>query len=187
MSPTSPTSLSTPSSYLDAVNQRVVIFDGAFGTGVQEKNLTADDFGGPDLEGCNELLVLTRPDVIADLHSQFFEVGVDVVETCTFGAFGPPLGEYGIADKAHEINLKAAQIAREVADRYSTPDKPRFVAGSMGRGTKSPTLGQIGFDELAEMYEIRVDGLLEGGVALLIMEPHFALLWVKASVIAARR
>ena len=174
-------------SYLEAVNQRVVIFDGAFGTFVQEQELSADDFGGPDLEGCNELLVLTRPDVISDLHQQFFEIGVDVVETCTFGAFGPPLGEYGIADKAHEINLRAAQIAREVADRYSTPDKPRFVAGSMGPGTKSPTLGQIGFDELVDMYEIQVDGLLEGGVDLLVMETHFDLLCVKASVIAARR
>ncbi len=174
-------------SYLEAVNERVVIFDGAFGTGVQEKNLSADDFGGPDLEGCNELLVLTRPDVIADLHRQFFEVGVDVVETATFGAFGPPLAEYGIADKAYEINLEATRIAREVADRYSTPERPRFVAGSMGPGTKSPTLGQIPFDDLVDMYEIQVDGLLTGGVDLLLMETHFDLLCVKASVIAARR
>jgi 5-methyltetrahydrofolate--homocysteine methyltransferase len=172
---------------LATLDTRILVLDGATGTALQGVTLTADDFGGPELEGCNEILVLTRPDVIADLHSQFFEVGVDVVETCTFGAFGPPLAEYDIADKAHEINLRAAQIAREVADRYSTPDKPRFVAGSMGPGTKSPTLGQITFDELVEMYEIQVDGLLEGGVDLLIMETHFDLLCVKASVIAARR
>src|SRR5215475_25530 len=127
-------------SYLDVIKDRVVIFDGAFGTGVQEKNLTADDFGGPALEGCNEMLVLTRPDVIAELHASYLDVGVDVLETCTFGAFGPPLNEYGIADKAHEINVEAARIAKEVAADYSTGDKPRFVAGSMGPGTKSPTL-----------------------------------------------
>src|SRR4051794_30764377 len=177
------------SSYLDVVNERVVVFDGAFGTGVQEKNLTADDFGGPDLEGCNELLVLTRPDVIAELHENYLKVGVDVVETCTFGAFGVPLNEYGpeIAAKAHEINVNAARIAKEVASSYSTPDKPRFVSGSMGPGTKSPTLAQIGFAELRDLYQVQVEGLLEGGVDLLIMETHFDLLALKASVIGARR
>jgi 5-methyltetrahydrofolate--homocysteine methyltransferase len=177
------------SSYLDVVNERVVVFDGAFGTGVQEKNLTADDFGGPDLEGCNELLVLTRPDVIAELHENYLKVGVDVVETCTFGAFGVPLNEYGpeIAAKAYEINVNAARIAKDVASSYSTPDKPRFVSGSMGPGTKSPTLGQIGFAELRDLYQVQVEGLLEGGVDLLIMETHFDLLALKASVIGARR
>src|SRR5262249_37709342 len=131
------------STYLEAVNDRVIIFDGAFGTGVQEKNLTADDFGGPELEGCNEMLVLTRPDVIAELHANYLDVGVDVLETCTFGAFGTPLGEYGIADKAYEINLRGAQIAKEVASSYD--DKPRFVSGSIGPGTKFASLGQIRF------------------------------------------
>src|SRR4051812_22405802 len=177
------------SSYLDVVNERVVVFDGAFGTGVQEKNLTADDFGGPDLEGCNELLVLTRPDVIAELHENYLKVGVDVVETCTFGAFGVPLNEYGAetAAKAREINVAAARIAKEVASSYSTPDKPRFVSGSMGPGTKSPTLAQIGFAELRDLYQIQVEGLLEGGVDLLIMETHFDLLAIKAILIGARR
>jgi 5-methyltetrahydrofolate--homocysteine methyltransferase len=179
--------MTTPSSYLDAVNQRVVIYDGAFGTGVQEKNLTEDDFGGPELEGCNELLVVTRPDVIKELHANYLAVGCDVIETCTFGAFGPPLGEYGIADRAHELNEVAARIAKEVANDFSTPDKPRWVAGSMGPGTKSPTLGQIPFDELRDLYEIQVRGLLEGGVDLLLFETHFDLLTVKASMIAARR
>src|SRR3954471_3857308 len=116
-------------SYLEAVRNGVVIYDGAFGTFMQQKGLTADDFGGPDLEGCNEMLVLTRPDLVAEMHDAFFTVGCDAVETATFGAFAVPLGEYGIADRAHEINLKAAQIAREIAAGHSTPDRPRFVAG----------------------------------------------------------
>src|SRR5215831_5298821 len=116
-----------PNAFLDLLQQRVVVYDGAFGTYMQEQGLTADDFGGPDLEGCNEMLVLTRPDLIAEMHDAFFNVGVYAVETATFGAFAVPLGEYGIADRAHEINLKAAQIAREVADGHSTADRPRFV------------------------------------------------------------
>src|SRR5437763_7829883 len=112
-------------SYLDAARDRVVVYDGAFGTYMQQKGLTADDFGGPALEGCNEMLVLTRPDLVAEMHDAFFNVGVDVVETATFGAFSVPLGEYGIADKTYEINLKAAQIAREVADGHQG-----YVAGS---------------------------------------------------------
>src|SRR5213080_2074979 len=102
--------------YLDEVRDRVVIYDGATGTNLQLRELTADDFGGAALEGCNEVLVDTRADVVADLHRSFFEVGVDVVETDTFGAFSVVLAEYGIADRAHELNVKAAAIAREVAD-----------------------------------------------------------------------
>jgi 5-methyltetrahydrofolate--homocysteine methyltransferase len=175
------------SSYLEAVRERVVIYDGAFGTGVQSKNLTADDFGGPELEGCNEILVVTRPDIITELHAGFLDVGVDVLETCTFGAFGVPLAEYGIADRAYELNLAAARLAKEVASDYSTADHPRWVAGSMGPGTKSPTLGQISFTELRDLYEIQARALIEGGVDLLLMETHFDLLCVKASVIGARR
>src|SRR6478752_512137 len=95
------------SAFLDLVDERVVVYDGAFGTYMQEQNLTADDFGGPDLEGCNEILVLSRPDLVAGMHEAFFGVGVDVVETATFGAFAVPLNEYGVGDKTHEINLKA--------------------------------------------------------------------------------
>src|SRR3954452_18402805 len=118
------------SRYLEAIDERVLIYDGAFGTYMQQQGLTADDFGGAALEGCNEMLVLTRPDLVAQMHDDFFRVGVDLVETATFGAFGVPLGEYGIADKTYEINLKAAQIAREVADGHGG-----CVAGSMGPGT----------------------------------------------------
>src|SRR3954454_2256442 len=115
--------------YLDAAQRRIVVFDGAFGTYVQGLDLTADDFGGPSLEGCNEMLCVTRPDVIAGMHAAFFDVGVDAVETASFGSFSPVLNEYDIADRAHELNVAAARIAREVADDYGTDGRPRFVAG----------------------------------------------------------
>ena len=175
------------STYLDAVRERVVIYDGAMGTNLQRRELNADDFGGPALEGCNEILVDTRPDVVAELHRSFLEVGVDVVETDTFGAFSVPLGEYGLADRAYELNLKGARLAREVADGYSTLDRPRWVAGSIGPGTKFPSLGQIRFAELRDAYEVQARGLLEGGVDLVIVETVFDLLQAKAAVIGSRR
>src|SRR3974377_1045905 len=108
------------SSYLRAVAERVVIFDGAMGTNLQLAGLTADDFGGPDLEGCNELLVVTRPDIVAGVHRSFLEVGCDVVETDAFGAFAPVLAEYGQEHRVHELNLAAARLPRQAADRYAT-------------------------------------------------------------------
>ncbi len=173
--------------FLDLVDQRVVVYDGAFGTFMQEKELSADDFGGPELEGCNEMLVVTRPDLIAEMHSAFFDVGVDVVETATFGAFAVPLGEYGIAERSHELNVAGARIAREVADEYSTPDRCRYVAGSIGPGTKFASLGQIRFAELRDAYEVQVAGLLDGGVDLLLVETQFDLLGLKAAVVGSRR
>src|SRR3954452_10244605 len=146
-------------SYLEAVRERVVIFDGATGTNLQRMELTADDFGGPQFEGCNEILVDTRPDAIADLHRSFFEVGCEVVETDSFGSLSYTLGEYGIADRAHELNFKAARIAREVADGYTTSSQPRWVAGSIGPGTKFPSLGQIRFGEFRDAYEVQARGL----------------------------
>ena len=175
------------STYLEAVNQRVVIFDGGMGTEIQERGITADDFGGEHLEGCNELLVVTRPDVIQAVHAAYFEAGVDVVETDTFGAFGIPLSEYDIADRAYELNEAAARIAKEVAGDFSTAAKPRFVAGSVGPGTKSPTLNQVSFVELRDLYEVQFRGLLDGGIDLFIIETQFDLLCVKAAMIAARR
>src|SRR5688500_13721232 len=169
-------------SYLDLVRERVVVFDGATGTNLQLRDLSADDFGGPTFEGCNEILVATRPDVIADLHRSFFEVGVDVVETDTFGAFPVVLAEYGIPERTHELNVAAARIAREVADGYGG-----FVAGSVGPGTKLPSLGQIRFAELRDAYEVQARALLEGGVDLFIIETSYDLLQVKAAVIACRR
>jgi 5-methyltetrahydrofolate--homocysteine methyltransferase len=170
------------SRFLDLVKQRVVVYDGAFGTYVQGLDLTADDFGGPQLEGCNEILCATRPDVIADMHESMFRAGADVVETASFGAFAVPLGEYGIPERAHELSLASARIGREVADGYGG-----LVAGSMGPGTKSPSLGQISFAELRDAYEVSARGLLEGGVDVIITETHFDLLALKASIIGARR
>src|SRR5437879_12930297 len=128
--------------YLDAVRERVVVFDGAMGTSIQDRDLTADDFGGPSLEGCNEMLNVTRPDVIADIHRSFFEAGVDVVETNAFGAFSTVLVEYNIAERAYELSHAAATIARDVADSFGDD---RWVAGNLGPGTTLPALGQIRF------------------------------------------
>src|SRR4051794_12222561 len=168
--------------YLEAARGRVVVYDGATGTNLQLRDLSADDFGGAALEGCNEYLVVTRPDVVADLHRSFFDVGVDVVETDTFGAFSVVLAEYGIAHRAHELNVKAAQIAREVASGYDG-----WVAGSIGPGTKLPPLGQIRFTDLRDAYEEQARGLLEGGVDLFLVETCYDLLQVKAAMIACRR
>src|SRR5438105_8656065 len=168
--------------YLEAARERVVVYDGATGTNLQARDLSADDFGGPALEGCNEVLVDTRPDVVADLHRSFFEVGSDVVETDTFGAFSVVLAEHDIADRAHALNVKAAQIAKDVASGYGG-----WVAGSMGPGTKLPSLGQIRFADLRDAYAVQARGLLEGGVDLLLVETCYDLLQAKAAMIACRR
>ncbi|MCP5028341.1 MAG: methionine synthase [Actinomycetia bacterium] len=173
--------------YLAAAHERVVIFDGAFGTGIQELALDADAFGGPDLEGCNENLCLTRPDVIAGLHDAYLEVGVDVIETCTFGAFSVPLSEYGIAHQTHAINKAAAEIATRVAGDHSTPDRPRWVAGSIGPGTKLPSLGHMPYAELRDSYEVQARGLLEGGIDLFVIETVYDLLQGKAAINGCRR
>ena len=170
------------SRYLDLIQEKVVVFDGAFGTYVQALGLGPDDFGGEDLDGCNELLVVTRPDVIAAMHDAFFRVGVDIVETATFGSFAVPLGEYGLSDRSHELNLAAARIAREVADGHGG-----LVAGSIGPGTKFASLGQIRFAELRDAYEVQALGLLEGGVDMLLVETQFDLLGAKAAMIGCRR
>src|SRR5947199_3164498 len=131
--------VSTPESLLNALRERVVVADGAMGTMLQAHDLSLDDFEGH--EGCNEVLNATRPDVVRDIHDAYLAVGCDAVETNTFGANLANLAEYGIADRIHELSLLAARIAREVADGWSTPDRPRWVIGSVGPGTKLPTLG----------------------------------------------
>jgi 5-methyltetrahydrofolate--homocysteine methyltransferase len=151
--------------------ERVLVLDGATGTGVQARNLSAADFGGPDLEGCNENLVFTRPDVVADLHASYFDAGADMVETNTFGGTPLVLAEYGLAEKAFDLNREAARIAREVAERFRRPDRPRFVAGSMGPTTRSITVtGGVTFDEMIGHYRVQALGLLEGGSDVLVLE-----------------
>ena len=173
--------------FLEVVRQRVVIYDGATGTNLQMRDLGPDDFGGPDLEGCNEHLVFTRPDVVRDLHASFFEVGSDIVETNTFGSFSTVLAEYDLADRAYDMSKRAAELAREVAADYATPDQPRWVAGSIGPGTKLPSLGQIRFTDLRDSYQEQIRGLLDGGVDVLLIETVYDLLQAKAAVVGARR
>jgi 5-methyltetrahydrofolate--homocysteine methyltransferase len=184
---TRPVGSGARSPFLDALAERVVVLDGAFGTWMQGHDLGPDDFGGPALEGCNEHLVLTRPDLVAQMHAEYLDAGVDAVETATFGAFPLVLSEYQIADKTYEINRRAAEIAKEVAAGTSTPDRPRWVVGSIGPGTKLPSLGHIPYAELRDGYEAQVDGLLAGGVDVLLVETVYDLLQGKAAINGARR
>ena len=176
------------SGYLDAVEAGVVVFDGGAGTWFHAMDLHRDDFGGIELEGCAEILNVTRPDVVDGLHRSLLDVGVDVIETNTFGGFAVPLGEYGIAERAYELSAASAEIARSAVDTYRAMDgRPRFVAGSMGPGTKLATLGQITYRELLEAYETQAAGLVDGGVDLFIIETQYDLLGAKAAINGARR
>jgi 5-methyltetrahydrofolate--homocysteine methyltransferase len=175
------------SDFLGALESRVLVLDGAFGTWVQAQDLGPEDFGGPDLEGCNENLVLTRPDLIAAMHREYFSVGVDAVETATFGAFGLVLAEYGIAEVTYDLNEAAARIAKEVAAEFATPDRPRWVVGSMGPGTRLPSLGAIDFASLRDDYQVQAAGLLAGGTDVLLVETVYDLLQAKAAIVACRR
>src|SRR5437588_12533730 len=168
--------------FLQTVRERVVVYDGAMGTSIQVRQPSVDDFWGK--EGCNELLVLSRPDIIRDIHASFFTVGCDVVETNTFGATRVVLAEYDLQDKVAELNIAAAKIAKEVAQQFSTKDKPRFVAGSIGPTTKLPSLGHIKFDDMVAGYVAQVRGLIDGGVDVLLVETSQDLLQAKAALVA---
>jgi 5-methyltetrahydrofolate--homocysteine methyltransferase len=160
----------------------VLVFDGATGTSLQQMELSAEDFGGPALEGCNENLVFTRPDAVQAVHRHFLEVGCDVIETDTFGATSIVLAEYDLQDQTFALNLRAAQLAREVADEYSTPEQPRFVAGSIGPTTKLPTLGHIDFDAMVASFREQAEGLIAGDVDLFIVETCQDVLQIKAAL-----
>jgi len=170
------------SDFLQTVRERVVIYDGAMGTNIQKRNPTLDDYWGK--ENCSEVLVLSRPDIIRDIHADFFTVGCDVVETDTFGGTGIVLGEFGLADRAAEINLAAVKIAKEVAQQFSTKARPRFVAGSIGPTTKLPSLGHIRFDDMVASYVEQTLALIEGGVDVLLIETAQDLGQAKAAVVA---
>ncbi len=172
--------------YLNRDEKPLIIFDGGTGTSFQNLNLTADDFGGKELEGCNENLVLSSPEVVEKVHKSFLEAGCHVIETNTFGASSIVLDEYDIADKAYEINKNAAFIAKKAAAKYSSIDKPRFVAGSIGPTTKLPTLGHIDFDELKQSYKEQIYGLIDGGVDLLLIETCQDVLQIKSSLLASK-
>ena len=169
------------------LHKKILIFDGAMGTNLQKKNLTAEDFGGAEFEGCNEHLNLTRPDVVREIHASFLDVGSDIVETNSFGGTALVLKEYGLADQVYEINRKAAEIAKSAAREFSTPSKPRFVAGSMGPGTKLPSLGQIDFRTFNQMYYDQAKALMDGGVDLFLIETSQDILQAKAALLAILR
>lgn len=172
----------------EQLEKRILVIDGAMGTMLQERHLTAEDFGGAALEGCNENLVLTRPDVIEDVHRAYFEAGADIVETNTFGSTPLVLAEYALEARHHDINVEAAHIARRAADAFATADRPRFVAGSMGPTTKAISVtGGVTFEELKENYYQQAKGLLEGGVDLLLLETCNDTRNVKAALLAIKR
>ncbi len=169
------------SDFLQTVRERVVIYDGAMGTNIQKRNPTLDDYWGK--ENCSEVLVLSRPDIIRDIHADFFTVGCDVVETNTFGGTSIVLGEFGLADRVRDINLAAVKIAKEVAQQFSTSTRPRFVAGSIGPTTKLPSLGHIKFDDMVASYVEQILALIEGGVDVLLIETAQDLGQAKAAVV----
>lgn len=173
------------SQFLDRLHspeRPVLVFDGAMGTNLQVQELTAEDFGGPEYEGCNEYLVETKPEAVAKVHRGFLAAGADVIETDTFGGTALVLAEYDLGDRAYELNKKAAELAKSVTAEFSTPEKPRFVAGSIGPGTKLPTLGHIDFDSLRNAYVEQIEGLYDGGVDLMLVETCQDVLQIKAAL-----
>jgi 5-methyltetrahydrofolate--homocysteine methyltransferase len=179
------------SRFLDALADRVLIYDGAMGTNIQRYQLTAEDYGGQATEGCNEYLVLTKPSVIEEIHAGFLEVGCDVLETDSFTASRLKLDEYGLGHLTHEINLTAAQLARSIADRFSTPDHPRFVAGSVGPtgmlpSSNDPLLSNITYQQLVDIFCEQATSLLEGGVDVLLIETSQDILEVRAAITGLR-
>jgi 5-methyltetrahydrofolate--homocysteine methyltransferase len=180
------------SQFLDALAQRVIIYDGAMGTNIQRYNLSAEDYGGQATEGCNEYLILSKPSVIEEIQEGFLAVGCDVLETNSFTASRLKLDEYGVGKYTHEINLKAAQLARRLADRYSTPAQPRFVSGSVGPtgmlpSSDDPSLSNITYQQLVEIFREQSAALLEGGVDVLLIETSQDILEVRAAITGMRR
>ncbi len=169
--------------FLETLKHRVIVYDGAMGTSIQNYNLTVDgDYAG--LENCSEILAVTRPDVIREIHASYLEAGADVIETDSFGASSLVLQEFGIPHRARELNLAAARLAKDVAREYSTPAKPRFVAGSIGPTTKLPSLGHIGYDAMLATYVEQIEALIEGGVDVLLIETSQDLLQAKIALAA---
>ena len=176
--------IKAPSLLRQALAERIVIADGAMGTMLQAADPTLEDF--QNHEGCNEILNISRPDIVASVHNEYLTVGVDAIETNTFGANWANLAEYGIEDRIYELAFAGAKIARECADKFSTPNKPRFVLGSLGPGTKLPTLGHTTYEFLRNAYETAAQGLLDGGSDALLIETTQDLLQAKAAVNGSR-
>jgi 5-methyltetrahydrofolate--homocysteine methyltransferase len=177
----------TRRAFMDALAQRILVYDGAMGTSLQKLNLTAEDYGGEKYNGCPDYLNITKPEAPATVHRSFLEVGVDVIETNTFRSNRLTLGEYGLGERTIEINMAAAQLARKLADEFSTPEQPRFVAGSMGPSGKlpsadDPTLSDISYDDLVDIFREQAVGLIRGGVDVLLIETSQDILEVKAII-----
>ncbi|HCY69543.1 MAG TPA: methionine synthase, partial [Bacteroides cellulosilyticus] len=185
------------------VRERILILDGAMGTMIQRYNLTEEDFRGErfadipgQMKGNNDLLCLTRPDVIQDIHRKYLMAGADIIETNTFSSTSVSMADYHVQEYVREMNLAAVKLAREVADEFSTPDKPRFVAGSIGPTNKTcsmspdvnnPAMRALTYDELADAYREQMEALLEGGVDALLIETIFDTLNAKAAIFAAEK
>src|SRR5919112_4207904 len=171
---------------LAALRERVVVADGAMGTMLQAHDLDVEaDFEGH--EGCNEILNVTRPDVVRSVHDAYFSVGCDAVETNTFGSNWAGLSEYGIPERIRETAFAGARIAREAADHWSTPERPRWVIGSVGPGTKLPTLGHAPYATLRDAYQEQCEAMIEGGADAILVETAQDLLQVKSAVVGAKR
>src|ERR671923_625226 len=172
----------------ELLSRRILVLDGAMGTMLQQRNLSAADFGGPALEGCNENLVRTRPDVVLDIHRKYLEAGADIIETDSFNGTKSDLVDYGVADQSYDLMFQAAALARKAADEFSTPAKPRFVAGSMGPTRKAITVvGGITFDHLRQDYYDLAKPLVDGGADLLIVETAQDTRNIKAALLAIRK
>ena len=169
-------------SFTDILRDKIVVFDGATGTHLQGQGLTPDDFGGEQYNGCNEYLVVTKPNAVENVHRDYLDAGCDVIETNSFGGTSIVLAEYDLAEKSYKLNLESARIARRVAAEFSGPGHPRFVAGSMGPTTKLPSLGHISFKEMADAYKVQARGLIDGGVDLLSVETCQDVLQIKAAL-----
>ena len=156
---------------LGLMREKVLLIDGGMGTSLQAENLTPDDFGGEELDGCNENLVLTRPELIQSIHEDYFKAGADIVETNSFGSTPLVMSEYDLQDQALHISKVSAELARRAADNYSTEERPRFVAGSIGPTTKAISVtGGVTYEELVESYHVQIKGLLQGGIDIILIE-----------------
>ena len=172
----------------DALERRILVLDGAMGTMVQQQNLSAADFGGSFLEGCNEVLVRTRPDVILGIHRGYLEAGADIIETDSFGSTRIVLSEYGLENETVELNRKAAELARQATGEYSTPDRPRWVVGSIGPTTKAISVtGGVTFDQLRENFYEQGKALVEGGADILVIETSQDTRNIKAALLGIER
>ena len=173
--------------FLEAVAERVIVYDGAMGTRIQKYDLNAEDFGGATTAGCNDYLAITRPDIIEAIHRSYLEAGADVIETDTFRSNRITLGEYKLEGRVIELNQAAARLARRLADEYTTPEKPRFVAGSIGPSGKLPSstdpiLSNVSYNDLLDVFCEQATGLLQGGVDIVVVETSQDILEVKATI-----